>query len=67
LQGRARNKDRSCLARTGVAGDRISNRGYGRQLNRRVEIIVSDDAQSFRAERLKQLLNPTPLRRGFVF
>jgi outer membrane protein OmpA-like peptidoglycan-associated protein len=50
---------RTALQDTGVAGDRISNRGYGqtfpvasnataegRQLNRRVEIIVSDDGKA---------------------
>src|SRR5256885_121793 len=50
---------RTALQETGVSSDRISNRGYGktfpvahnataegRQLNRRVEIIVSDDGKA---------------------
>jgi outer membrane protein OmpA-like peptidoglycan-associated protein len=58
LSDRRARAVRTALQDTGVAGERISNRGYGktfpvannataegRQLNRRVEIIVSDDGK----------------------
>ena len=58
LSDRRARAVRTALQETGVASDRISNRGYGktfpvannataegRQLNRRVEIIVSDDGK----------------------
>ncbi len=56
LSDRRANAVRNTLMRMGVSGDRVSTRGYGeeypvasnettagRQLNRRVEIILSDD------------------------
>ena len=59
LSDRRARAVRTALQDTGVAGERISNRGYGktfpvannataegRQLNRRVEIIVSDDGKA---------------------
>ena len=59
LSDRRARAVRTALQDTGVASDRISNRGYGktfpvadnataegRQLNRRVEIIVSDDGKA---------------------
>ena len=58
LSDRRANAVRTALLDTGVSADRIANRGYGetfpvasnataagRQLNRRVEIIVSDDGK----------------------
>jgi outer membrane protein OmpA-like peptidoglycan-associated protein len=57
LSGRRANAVRSALVDMGVGGDRIATRGYGesypvasnnaadgRQLNRRVEIVLSDDS-----------------------
>jgi outer membrane protein OmpA-like peptidoglycan-associated protein len=57
LSGRRADAVRTALVGLGVAGDRISTRGYGeaypvagndnasgRQLNRRVEIVLSDDS-----------------------
>ena len=59
LSDRRARAVRTALQETGVASERISNRGYGktfpvannataegRQLNRRVEIIVSDDGKA---------------------
>lgn len=58
LSDRRANAVRTALLDTGISGDRIASRGYGvtfpvasnataagRQLNRRVEIIVSDDGK----------------------
>jgi outer membrane protein OmpA-like peptidoglycan-associated protein len=58
LSDRRANAVRTALRDTGISGDRIASRGYGdafpvasnataagRQLNRRVEIIVSDDGE----------------------
>jgi outer membrane protein OmpA-like peptidoglycan-associated protein len=58
LSERRANAVRTALLDTGIGGDRIASRGYGvtfpvasnataagRQLNRRVEIIVSDDGK----------------------
>jgi len=58
LSDRRANAVRTALLDTGISADRIANRGYGpnypvasnattagRQLNRRVEIIVSGDSE----------------------
>jgi len=67
LSARRAKAVRTVLQDTGISADRIANRGYGqtfpvasnstaagRQLNRRVEIIVSDDDKTVAPRRAEQ-------------